>query len=80
MHGHMRRQAALATRAEINVVPGDLIMRVRGYIMRAYGQRRWSNSSCNRCGPDVKDTKGWINRSRWAEHGGHLELRDLLLA
>ena len=82
MHGHIEAARLLLQHgAEINVVPGGFDYAGTGLHYAALNGQRAMVEFLLRQGADreVKDTKVGSNAAGWAEHGGHLELRDLLL-
>src|SRR5437660_1120152 len=82
MHGHIEASKLLLQHgAEINVVPGGFDYAGTGLHYAALNGQRAMVEFLLRQGADreVKDTKVGSNAAGWAEHGGHLELRDLLL-
>ena len=82
MHGHIEVVRLLLQHgAEINVVPGGFDYAGTGLHYAALNGQRAMVEFLLRHGADreVKDTKVGSDAAGWAEHGGHLELRDLLL-
>ncbi len=82
MHGHIEAASLLLQHgAEINVVPGGFDYAGTGLYYAALNGQRTMVEFLLRHGADreVKDTKVGSDAAGWAEHGGHLELRDLLL-
>ncbi|PYS60145.1 MAG: hypothetical protein DMF76_14650, partial [Acidobacteria bacterium] len=82
MHGHIEAARLLLQHgAEINVVPGGFDYAGTGLHYAALNGQREMVEFLLRQGADreVKDTKVGSDAAGWAEHGGHLELRDLLL-
>ena len=82
MHGHIEAARLLLQHgAEINVVPGGFDYAGTGLHYAALNGQRAMVEFLLRQGADreVKDTKVGSDAAGWAEHGGHLELRDLLL-
>jgi uncharacterized protein len=82
MHGHVEAAKLLLQKgAEINVVPGGFDYAGTGLHYAALNGQRAMVEFLLQQGADrdVKDTKVGSTAAGWAEHGGHLELRDLLL-
>jgi ankyrin repeat protein len=82
MHGHIEAAKLLLQKgAEINVIPGGFDYAGTGLHYAAHNGHRAMVEFLLQQGADreVKDTKVGSNAAGWAEHGGHLELRDLLL-
>ena len=82
MHGHIEAARLLLQHgAEINVVPGGFDYAGTGLHYAALNGQRAIVEFLLHQGADreVKDTKVGSDAAGWAEHGGHLELRDLLL-
>lgn len=82
MHGHIEAARLLLRHgAEINVVPGGFDYAGTGLHYAALNGHRAMVEFLLQQGADreVKDPKVGSNAAGWAEHGGHLELRDLLL-
>lgn len=83
MHGHIEAAKLLLQKgAEINVVPGGFDYAGTGLHYAALNGQRAMVEFLLQHGADrdVKDTKVGSTAAGWAEHGGHLELRDVLLA
>jgi uncharacterized protein len=83
MHGHIDAAQLLLQRgAEINAVPGGFDYAGTGLHYAALnGQRAMVEFLLQEgADPEVKDTKLGSTAAGWAEHGGHLEIRDLLLS
>ena len=81
MHGHIdAAQLLLDKGAEINVIPGGFDYAGTGLHYAAHNGHRPVVEFLLEHGADrnLKDTKVGSNAAGWAEHGGHLELRDLL--
>ncbi len=81
MHGQIDAAKLLLEKgAEINVVPGGFDYAGTGLHYAALNGHRAMVEFLLRHGADrnVKDTKVGSTAAGWAEHGGHLELRDLL--
>jgi ankyrin repeat protein len=81
MHGHVEAAHLLLQRgAQINVVPGGFDYAGTGLHYAALnGQRAMVEFLLQQgASRDVKDTKVGSTAAGWAEHGGHMELRDLL--
>jgi ankyrin repeat protein len=81
MHGHIDAARLLLEKgAEINVVPGGFDYAGTGLHYAALNGHRAMVEFLLEQGADreVKDTKVGSNAAGWAEHGGHLEIRDLL--
>jgi len=82
MHGHIEAAKLLLQHgAEINVVPGGFDYAGTGLHYAALNGQRAMVEFLLQQGADreVKDTKVGSTAAGWAEHGGHPELRDLLL-
>jgi ankyrin repeat protein len=82
MHGHSEAAKLLLQHgAEINVVPGGFDFAGTGLHYAALNGHRTMVEFLLQQGADreVKDTKIGSTAAGWAEHGGHLELRDLLV-
>src|SRR5438105_4440053 len=82
MHGHIdAAELLLQHGAEINVFPGGFDYAGTGLHYAALNGQRAMVEFLLQKGADreVKDTKVGSDAAGWAEHGGHLELRDLLL-
>lgn len=82
MHGHIEAARLLLQKgAEINVVPGGFDYAGTGLHYAALNGQRVMVEFLLQQGADreVKDTKVGSTAAGWAEHGGHLGLRDLLL-
>jgi ankyrin repeat protein len=82
MHGHIDAAKALLQKgAEINIVPGGFDYAGTGLHYAALNGHRAMVEFLLQQGADrdVKDTKVRSTAAGWAEHGGHPELRDLLL-
>ena len=82
MHGHIEAARLLLQKgAEINVVPGGFDYAGTGLHYAALNGQRAMVEFLLQQGADreVKDTKVGSDAAGWAEHGGHLGLRDLLL-
>lgn len=82
MHGHIDAAELLLQRgAEINAVPGGFDFAGTGLHYAALNGQRAMVEFLLQQGADreVKDTKVGSTAAGWAEHGGHLELRDLLM-
>jgi ankyrin repeat protein len=82
MHGHIEAARLLLQKgAEINVVPGGFDYAGTGLHYAALNGQRAMVEFLLAEGADraVKDTKVASTPAGWAEYGGHLELRDLLL-
>jgi len=81
MHNHIEAAKLLLEKGvEINVVPGGFDYAGTGLHYAALNGHRTMvefllQNGANR---EVKDTKVGSNAAGWAEHGGHLEIRDLL--
>lgn len=83
MHGHIdAAELLLQRRAEINVVPGGFDYAGTGLHYAALNGHRAMVEFLLGKGADreVKDTKVGSTAAGWAEHGGHAEIRDLLLS
>ena len=83
MHGHIEAAHLLLQKgAQINVVPGGFDFAGTGLHYAALNGQRAMVEFLLQQGADrdVKDTKVGSTAAGWAEHGGHLELRDLLLS
>ena len=83
MHGHIEAAKLLLQHgAEINVVPGGFDYAGTGLHYAALNGQRAMVEFLLQQGADreVKDTKVGSTADGWAEYGGHLELRDLLLS
>lgn len=81
IHGHIEAARLLLEKgAEINVVPGGFDYAGTGLHYAALNGHRAMVEFLLAQGadPEVKDTKVGSNAAGWAEHGGHLEIRDLL--
>jgi ankyrin repeat protein len=81
-HGHIEAAKLLLEKgAEINVVPGGFDYAGTGLHYAALNGHRAMVEVLLENGADreVKDTKVGSDAAGWAEHGGNLELRDLLL-
>jgi uncharacterized protein len=81
MHGHIDAAKLLLEKgAEINVIPGGFDYAGTGLHYAALNGHRAMVQFLLQQGADrnVKDTKVGSTAAGWAEHGGHLELRDLL--
>ncbi len=81
MHGHIDAAELLLQKgAEINVVPGGFDYAGTGLHYAALNGHRAIVEFLLQKGADreVKDTKVGSTAAGWAEHGGHLEFRDLL--
>jgi ankyrin repeat protein len=81
MHGHIdAAQLLLDKGAEINAIPGGFDYAGTGLHYAALNGHRAMVEYLLGHGADrnVKDTKVGSTASGWAEHGGHLELRDFL--
>jgi ankyrin repeat protein len=81
MHGHIEAARLLLDKgAEINVVPGGFDYAGTGLHYAALnGHRAMVEFLLTQAAdPEVKDTKVGSDAAGWAEHGGHLEIRDLL--
>jgi ankyrin repeat protein len=82
MHGQIEAAKLLLQKgAEINVVPGGFDYAGTGLHYSALNGQRAMVKFLLQQGADcdVKDTKVGSTAAGWAEHGGHPELRDLLL-
>jgi hypothetical protein len=82
MHGHIdAAELLLQHGAEINAVPGGFDYAGTGLHYAALnGQQAMVEFLLQKgADRDVKDTKIGSNAAGWAEHGGHLKIRDLLL-
>lgn len=82
MHGHIEAARLLLQHgAEINVVSGGFDYGGTGLHYAALNGQRAMVEFLLQQGADrdVKDTKVGSTAAGWAEHGGHLELRDSLL-
>jgi len=82
MHGHIEAARLLLQHgAEINVVPGGFDYAGTGLHYAALNGQRAMVEFLLQQGADrqVKDLKVGSDAAAWAAHGGHLELRDLLL-
>jgi ankyrin repeat protein len=82
MHGHIDAAKLLLKKgAEINVVPGGFDYAGTGLHYAALNGHRAMVEFLLQQGADreVKDTKVGSTAAGWAEHGGHPELRKLLL-
>ena len=82
MHGQIEAAKLLLRKgAEINVIPGGFDYAGTGLHYAALNGQRAMVEFLLQQGADreVKDTKVGSDAAGWAEHGGHLELRDLLL-
>jgi ankyrin repeat protein len=83
MHGHIEAVLLLLQKgAQMNVVPGGFDYAGTGLHYAALNGQRAMVEFLLQQGADrdVKDTKVGSTAAGWAEHGGHLELRDLLLS
>jgi uncharacterized protein len=83
MHGHIEAALLLLQKgAQINVVPGGFDYAGTGLHYAALNGQRAMVEFLLQHGADrnVRDTKVGSTAAGWAEHGGHLELRDLLLS
>jgi ankyrin repeat protein len=81
MHGHIdAAQLLLDKGAQLNVIPGGFDYAGTGLHYAALNGHRPMVEFLLQHGADrnVKDTKVGSTPAGWAEHGGHLELRDLL--
>ena len=81
MHGHIDAARLLLQKgAEINAIPGGFDYAGTGLHYAALNGHRAMVEFLLLEGADreVKDTKVGSNAAGWAEHGGHLEIRDLL--
>jgi ankyrin repeat protein len=81
MHGHIEAAGLLLEKgAEINVVPGGFDYAGTGLHYAALNGHRAMVEFLLAQGadPETKDTKVGSDAGGWAEHGGHLEIRDLL--
>ena len=81
MHGRIDATRLLLRRgAELNVVPGGFDYAATGLHYAALNGHRAMVEFLLQQGADreVKDTKVGSNAAGWAEHGGHVRLRDLL--
>jgi ankyrin repeat protein len=81
MHGHIDAAKLLLEKgAEINVIPGGFDYAGTGLHYAALNGHMAMVEFLLQHGADrnVKDTKVKATAAGWAEHGGHLELRDLL--
>src|SRR6266568_1890860 len=82
MHGQIEAAKLLLRHgAEINVVPGGFDYAGTGLHYAALNGQRAMVEFLLQQGADreVKDTKVGSDAAGWAEYGGHLEIRDLLL-
>jgi ankyrin repeat protein len=82
MHGHTESAKLLLQHgAEINVVPGGFDYAGTGLHYAALNGQQAMVEFLLQQGADrdVQDTKVGSTAAGWAEYGGHLELRDLLL-
>ncbi len=82
MHGHIEAAKLLLQHgAEINVVPGGFDYAGTGLHYAALNGQRTMVEFLLQQGADreVKDTKVGSTAAGWAEYGGHLEIRDLLI-
>ena len=82
MHGHIEAAKLLLEKgAEINVIPGGFDYAGTGLHYAALNGQRAMVEFLLQQGADreVKDTKVGSDAAGWAEYGGHLEIRDLLL-
>ena len=82
MHGHLEAaQLLLDKGAEINMIPGGFDYAGTGLHYAALNGHRAMIQFLLDHGADrsVKDTKVGNTAAGWAEYGGHVELRDLLL-
>ena len=82
MHGHIEAAKLLLQKgAEINVIPGGFDYAGTGLHYAALNGHRAMIEFLLQQGADreVKDTKVGSDAAGWAEYGGHLELRDMLL-
>jgi ankyrin repeat protein len=83
MHGHIEAAHLLLQKgAQINVIPGGFDFAGTGLHYAAVSGQRAMVEFLLQQGADheVKDTKVGSTAAGWAEHGGYLELRDLLLS
>jgi ankyrin repeat protein len=81
MHGHIDAAKLLLEKgAEINIVPGGFDYAGTGLHYAALNGHRAMVEFLLQHGADrnVKDTKIGSTAAGWAEHGGHIELRDML--
>ena len=81
MHGHIEAARLLLEKGvEINVVPGGFDYAGTGLHYAALNGHRAMVEFLLQQGADrdVKDTKVGSDAAGWAEHGGHLDIRDLL--
>ncbi|HEY6806373.1 MAG TPA: ankyrin repeat domain-containing protein [Pyrinomonadaceae bacterium] len=81
MHGHIEAAAFLLKKgAELNAIPGGFDFAGTGLHYAALNGHRAMVEFLLERGADRKilDTKVNSTAAGWAEHGGHLELRDLL--
>jgi ankyrin repeat protein len=81
INGHIEATRLLLEKGvEINVVPGGFDYAGTGLHYAALNGHRATVEFLLAQGadPEVKDTKVGSNAAGWAEHGGHLEIRDLL--
>jgi len=82
MHGHIEAAKLLLQKgAEINVVPGGFDYAGTGLHYAALNGQRAMVEFLLQQGADreMKDTKVGSTAAGWAEYGGHLELRNLLI-
>lgn len=83
MHGHVAAARLLLQKgAELDVVPGGFDYAGTGLHYAALNGQRSMVEFLLQQGADrdVKDTKVGSIAAGWAEHGGHQEIRDMLLA
>jgi len=83
MHGHINAARLLLQKgAVINIIPGGFDYAGTGLHYAALNGERAMVEFLLKSGADrnVKDTKVGAPAAGWAEHGGHPELRDLLLS
>jgi hypothetical protein len=81
MHGHIEAAALLLKKgAELNTIPGGFDFAGTGLHYAALNGHRKMVEFLLESGADrtILDTKVWSDAAGWAEHGGHLEIRDLL--
>ena len=81
MHGHIDAAKLLLEKgAEINIVPGGFDYAGTGLHYAALNGHRAMVEFLLQQGADrgVKDTKVGSDAAAWAEHGGHLEIAELL--
>jgi uncharacterized protein len=82
MHGHIDAATLLLDKgAEINVIPGGFDYAGTGLHYAALNGHRAMVEFLLAHGADrsIKDTKVDSTAAGWADHGGHVELRDLLV-